>query len=497
MRRKLSLLGALALAAALVPVTIVTAAPNAAALDNGVARTPPMGWDDWNAYQCKNNAADVEQTALFMHRSGLQADGYKYVIVDGCWNDLVGLGSADPGGFPVTGPLPAEACGAVNGRLADGQIFVNTTEFPSSSPCANDGLERVADYVHSLGLKFGLWIDATNNWNCQEIPGSYGFDREDARTLATWGVDYVKADWCGGNPAPPQGDPYGGPQFFSQPGLPSDHQQLAQVMYRALGRALAATGRRIVYSMCNGYDPAVQPQTWASAVANLWRTTRDIRDSYASMVSIVNQNDQYAADAGRGGWNDPDMLQVGNGGMTKTEDQSEFSLWAEMAAPLIMGTNLADPSGGAGQQAYDLSVFGNRDVIAVDQDRLGVQGRVVSFDGTHLVLAKPLAGGDVAVTLFNEGDTAAVMSTTATAAGLPGGAPVYLLRNLWSKKVTVTAGPVSVLVQPHQTIMYRISAPGSRSPGLLLLPLAVAADLGDGAAGSSFGAFGVHAAPAA
>jgi alpha-galactosidase len=456
---KLVLLAGAMLAASLVPVTAVVTAPSAAALDNGLARTPPMGWDDWNAYQCRNNAADVEQTARYMHRSGLQADGYDYVIVDGCWNDLVGLGTADPDGFPISGPLPAEACGAVNGRLPDGQIFVNTTEFPPSSPCANDGLKRVAAYVHSLGLKFGLWIDATDNWNCQEIPGSYGFDRGDARTLASWGVDYVKADWCGGDPAPPAGDPYGGPTFFGQPGLPSDHQQLAKIMYTALGRALAATGRPIVYSMCNGYDSAVQPQTWAAPVANLWRTTRDIRDSFASLVSIVNQNDAYAADAGPGGWNDPDMLQVGNGGMTRTEDISEFSLWAEMAAPLIMGTNLADPAGGAAQQAYDMSIFGNRDVIAVDQDPLGKQGHIVSFDGTHLILAKPLADGDVAVTLFNEGSTAAVMSTTVTAAGLRGGAPVYLLKNLWTKQRSATAGTVSALVQPHQTVMYRISAP--------------------------------------
>jgi len=461
-REKFPMLAAVVLAAALAPalsvVTGTVAAAPAAALDNGLARTPPMGWDDWNAYQCNNNAADVEQTARYMHTSGLQADGYGYVIVDGCWNDLVGQGTGDPDGFPITGPLPAEACGAVNGRLPGGQIFVNRTEFPPSFPCANDGLRRVARYVHSLGLKFGLWIDATNNWNCQEIPGSYGFGREDASTLAAWGVDYVKADWCGGDPAPPQGDPYGGPTFFGQPGLPSDHRQLAETMYEALGRALAATGRRIVYSMCNGYDPAVQPQTWAAPVANLWRTTHDIRDTFASMVSIVNANDRYAAYAGPGGWNDPDMLQVGNGGMTPAEDQSEFSLWAEMAAPLIMGTNLAGPPGGAAQQAYDLSIFGNRDVIAVDQDRLGAQGRVVSFDGTHLVLAKPLSDGEVAVTLFNESGTAAVMSTTVTAAGLPAGARVYLLRDLWSKRVTRTTGVISVLVQPHQTIMYRISA---------------------------------------
>jgi hypothetical protein len=464
-RSRLAMLAAFALAAGLASaVGIGQDATPAAALDNGLAGTPPMGWDDWNAYQCNNNATDVEQTAKFIHDSGLQADGYKYVIVDGCWNDLVGQGTSDPNGFPITGPLPAEACGAVNGRLPNGQVFVNTTEFPPSSPCANDGIKRVADYVHSLGLKFGLWIDATNNWNCQEIPGSYGFDATDANTLASWGVDYVKADWCPGNPAPPQGDPYGGPTFFDQPGLPSDHQQLAKIMYEALGSALAATGRPIVYSMCNGYDSAVQPQTWAQPVSNMWRTTSDIRDTFASLVSIVNQNDQYAADAGPGGWNDPDMLQIGNGAMTKTEDISEFSLWAEMAAPLIMGTNLANPAGGAQQQAYDLSIFGNRQVIAVDQDPLGAQGHIVSFDGTHLVLAKPLANGDVAVTLFNEGSTPAVISTTASAADLPADR-IYTLDNLWTHRVTETAGTISAYVAPHATVMYRISAPHGPAAG--------------------------------
>jgi alpha-galactosidase len=462
-RRCRAALAALILVAGAGLAAVGGAAAPARALDNGLARTPPMGWDDWNAYQCNNNATDVEQTARFIHDSGLQADGYKYVIIDGCWNDLVGQGTADPNGAPITGPLPAEACGAVNGRLPDGQIFVNTTEFPPSSPCANDGIKRVAGYVHSLGLKLGLWIDATNNWNCQEIPGSYGFDSTDASTLASWGVDYVKADWCGGNPAPPQGDPYGGPTFFNQPNLPTDHQQLAEIMYEALGKALAATGRPIVYSMCNGYDSAVQPQTWAQPVANMWRTTGDISDTFASMVSIVNANDQYAADAGPGGWNDPDMLEIGNGGMTRTEDESEFSLWAEMAAPLIMGTNLVSPAGGAQQQAYDLSIFGNRQVIAVDQDPLGAQGRIVSFDGTHLVLAKPLADGDVSVVLFNEGSTPAVISTTAGAAGLPADS-VYTLDNLWTHRVTETAGAISAYVAPHQTVMYRVAAP--RGPAL-------------------------------
>jgi Alpha galactosidase A/Alpha galactosidase C-terminal beta sandwich domain/NPCBM-associated, NEW3 domain of alpha-galactosidase len=526
-RARLSALAAVLLLLGLSPVLATATAPPALALNNGLARTPPMGWDDWNAFGCQNDAADMEANAQYVHDSGLQADGYTYVINDGCWNDIVGVdptlypsGQAtpaqpDPGGGPeATLPTTAEeaACGVVNGRgtgqpgtsgysVPAGQLFINPYLFPPSSECANDGLKIVASYIHSLGLKFGLWLDASDTWNGEEIPGSYGpcsncsvptYDAEDAGTFASWGVDYIKADWAGDTTTAPGNDPmpYGGTDFADQGGPLSglNDEQMAQTMYGALSTAVQATGRPMVLNLCV-HNPLAYVQTWGAGVGNSWKSDANLSDSWSSLVSMVNDVDQYAQYAGPGGWNDPDMLEVGNGGMTQTEDESEFSLWAEMSAPLIMGSNMATPdevtaaetrtgisqelpAATPAQDTYDMSIFGNKNVIAVDQDPLGQQAHIVSFDGTHLVLAKPLAGGDVALTLFNEGDAAAEMSTSVQAIGMQAHSPVYTLKDLWSNKVTETAGAISAFVQPHQTVMYRVSAP--RGPGAVLAALASA-----------------------
>ena len=520
--RILAVLSAVLLAAGLVPALgVVTAAP-AQARSNGLGRTPAMGWDDWNAFGCDNDAADMEANARYLHDSGLQADGYDYVINDGCWDDIVGAdpalypsGQATPaqpdpgGGTEATLPTTAEetACGVVDGRgtgqpgtsgrsVPAGQLFVNPYLFPPSAQCANDGLKIVAQYVHSLGQKFGLWLDASDTWNGEEIPGSYGpcsdcaapggtavpsYDQEDADTFASWGVDYIKADWAGDTTTAPSNDPmpFGGTDFANQGGPLTglDDEQIAQTMYGALSSAVRQTGRPIVLNLCV-HNPLAYVQTWGASVGNSWKSDANLSDTYASMVSMVNDVDQYAQYAGPGGFNDPDMLTIGDGGMTQTEDESEFSLWAELSAPLIMGANLATPAevttaqtrtgisqelppATPAQDAYDMAIFGNKDVIAVDQDPLGKQAAIVSFDGTHLVLAKPLTGGDVAVTLFNEADTAATMSTSVAAIGLQARSPVYTLTNLWSKQVTETRGTISAFVAPHQTVMYRVAAPRS------------------------------------
>jgi alpha-galactosidase len=442
---------------------------------DGLALTPPMGWNDWNAYQCTNDWQDVERTALYIHTSGLQRDGYTYVTIDGCWNDMVGLGSGDPNGLQLAA-WPAQTqterdCDVVDGRMEGGRgaIFANTTEFPPSAECANDGIARVAAYIHRLGLKTGLWTDDTNVWNCQDIPGDLGHESVDAAAFASWGIDYLKLDWCASNVTPPGG----GTGFFEQTaGTPladgttipawavpttQSHQAFARFVYWRMRAALVQTGRPVVFSMCTGYDPLVQPQTWAAKVANLWRTTRDIADTFDSLTSIVNQNDRYAAYAGPGTWNDPDMLEIGNGGMTPDEDRAELSLWAEMAAPLIIGTTLVSPAGRATRQAYDLSIYGNTEVIAVDQDPLGRQASVASFDGSHLVLARPLANGDAAVVLFNESDAAARIGATAAQVGLRR-APVYAVRDLWTHAETESTLYIGAIVPPHAAVMYRIGA---------------------------------------
>ncbi len=382
---------ALALALAPVPLVVGGASP-AAALDNGLARTPPMGWNDWNAFGCDVSAQLVEQTADFLVSSGLKDDGYGYVDIDDCW--------------------------MASQRDSSGRLVPDPAKFP-------DGVKGVADYVHAKGLKLGIY-ESAGTATCAGYPGSLGHEQQDADSFASWGVDLLKYDNCNN-----QGVPY-------------------QQRYDAMRDALAATGRPIVYSLCEWGDQSVW--TWGAGTGNLWRTTGDINASFSSMLSNFHTNVGLSQYAGPGGWNDPDMLEVGNG-MSFTEDRSEFSLWAEMAAPLIAGTDLRTAS------PATLSLYGNKDVIAVDQDPLGVQGHEIASSGGLDVLTKPLANGDVAVTLFNENASAATVSTTAAAAGAPA-ASAYTLTNLWSHTKATTGGAISATVPGHGTVMYRVS-PGS------------------------------------
>ena len=464
-----------------------TVATNAFAAGT-LAPTPPMGWNSYNAYACDNSAQDMEAVGRFLHSSGLQADGYHYVNADGCYDDLEGLDS--PNTYAVNAParLDPETCGAINGRLPDGQLYVNSYLFPASRPCANDGFALVARRLHGLGLGLGLYLDASNNWNCEEIPGSDGFDTTDADTLAGWGVDYVKADWgCGdstqapGSNAPagysgidaaPGNTGFGGPTFSTNPAYAGDQESTQIKMYTALGQALKASGRPILYSIAGA--GTIHPEQWGLGLGEMARPTPDAnanftatgRQAAGSIVGIVNADaEQYAGLTGPDHWIDPDIMEVGNGSLTATEDQSEMSMFSEMADPLIMSTNLCPGDCGPdttpatpSQLALDVSVFGNRGVVAVDQDRQGSPAHTVgSFDGTHLVMDKPLSGGDVAVTLFNEGTTtAATMSTTTAALGLSGSGP-YRLQNLWTGATTTTTGPISADVPATGTVMYRVS----------------------------------------
>ena len=391
---------AAALTVPVIPLIAVASASPALALTNGLAATPPMGWNDWNAYGCNVSEQLVEQTALAMHNDGLQAAGYQYVNIDDCWMS--------------------------SSRDTSGNLTANSAKFP-------DGIAAVASYVHSLGLKLGIYEDA-GTATCAGYPGSYGHEQQDANLFASWGVDYLKYDWCN-------------IPFSSFPG--QSHEQVAQTLYTRMSNALAATGRPIVFSMCNGWDSSVQPWTWAGPVANLWRTTTDIQPNFSSMLTNFHINVALASFASPGAWNDPDMLEIGNG-MSATENQSEFSLWAEMAAPLIEGSNLTSAS------SATLSILTNKAVIAVDQDSLGRQGTEVSSSGGLDVLARPLANGDVSVALFNETGSTATISTTAAAIGKTG-ASSYTLDNLWTGATSVTSGPISASVPAHGTVMFRVS----------------------------------------
>src|SRR3954452_8152837 len=287
----------------------------AEAKSTGLPLPPPMGWNDWNAYGCNVSETLVKQTADKIVSAGLGAAGYQYVNIDDCWMQ--------------------------HSRDASGNLQPDFAKFP-------DGISGTAAYVHSKGLKLGIYEDA-GTATCAGYPGSLGHETQDARSFASWGVDYLKYDNCFNN------------------GSSTTQQYIAR--YTAMRDALAATGRPIVYSICEWGVNA--PWTWAAPVGNLWRTTGDIQNNFGSMLNIFHQNVGLAAYAGPGQWNDPDMLEVGNG-MSATEDRAHFSLWAEMAAPLIAGTNIPNAS------ATTLSIMTNSRVVAVDQDSLGKQGTMVS-----------------------------------------------------------------------------------------------------------------------
>ncbi|NUR31582.1 MAG: alpha-galactosidase [Catenulispora sp.] len=375
---------------------LAVAAP-AQALGNGLALTPQMGWNDWNSFGCNVSEALVKQTADIMVSSGMKDAGYQYVNIDDCWM----TSSRDGGGHLV--PDPAK--------------------FP-------DGISGTAAYVHSKGLKLGIY-ESAGTATCAGYPGSLNHEQTDANSFASWNVDYLKYDNCNN-------------QGIS-----------AKTRYTAMRDALANTGRPIVYSLCNWGEESVW--TWGAGVGNSWRTTGDINASYGSMLSIFHSNVGLAAYAGPGGWNDPDMLEVGNG-MSFTEDRSEMSLWAEMAAPLISGTDLRSAT------PATLSLYTNKDVIAVDQDSLGRQGTEISSTGGRDVLAKPLANGDVAVVLFNESSGTQTISTTASAIGISS-ASSYTLNNLWSHVLTSTTGTISASVPGHGSVMYRVSHGSGTSVG--------------------------------
>ncbi|HTV18146.1 MAG TPA: NPCBM/NEW2 domain-containing protein [Polyangiaceae bacterium] len=373
-----------------------SAAPAARALAEtpALALTPPMGFNDWNAFGCDVNEKLIRETADFFVSSGLKDAGYVQLNIDDCWS--------------------------LRERDASGKLVPDPAKFPS-------GIRGVADYVHRLGLKLGIYGDAGSK-TCAGYPGSLGREKLDAQTWADWGVDYLKYDNC----------------YNESDGSREDFVR----RYTAMRQALDETGRPIVYSICEWGQS--QPWQWASGVGHLWRTTGDISDNWSSLRSIIAANAPLAEFAGPGHWNDPDMLEIGNGGMTPTEYRTHMSLWSMMAAPLIIGTDLRKAS------ADTLAILGNRDIIALDQDPLGQQARVVSDSAGLAVFSKPLQGGDVAIALYNSSDVLARVGVSATDAGLPSSA-AYALRELWSGAHVQTGPAIAAGVAAHGAVVYRAS----------------------------------------
>ena len=364
---------------------------------NGLALTPPMGWNSCNKFACKVTEQTLRETADAMVANGMHDAGYRYVVVDDCWHGA---------------------------RDADGFITSDPQRFPS-------GIKPLADYIHSRGLKFGIYSDAGRQ-TCGSRPGSQGHEYQDALTYARWGVDYLKYDWC------------------------NTGTRNAEEAYTLMADALRSTRRDIVFSMCEW--GTAKPWLWAGKVGNLWRITGDITDRWEGkhdyswgMASIADMNEPLWPFAGPGHWNDPDMLEVGNGGMTPSEYRSHFSLWAMMAAPLIAGNDIAH------MDEATRAILLNREVIAVDQDVLGMQGRRVARNGTSEVWVKPLGGGAMAVLLFNRAAIPATIVADWSQIGYPARLPATV-RDLWSHRDEgINGGRISAIVEPHGVAMFRIT----------------------------------------
>jgi chitodextrinase len=362
-------------------------------LDNGLARTPPMGWNSWNKFGCNISESLIKGVADAMVTSGMQAAGYQYVNLDDCWQ---------------------------TSRDSSGTIVADPTRFPS-------GIKALADYVHAKGLKLGVYTDA-GTLTCAGRPGTVNHEQQDAKTYASWGVDYVKEDWC------------------STGGLDPATQ------YAKFRDALASSGRSILFSICNwGVN---SPWNWGPTTGNMWRTTGDISDNWNSMTSNLDSNAQHASAAGPGGWNDPDMLEVGNGGMSTTEYRSHMSLWAIMAAPLIAGNDIRSMS----QDTKDILMA--PEVIAIDQDAAGVQGTKVADSNGLQVWAKKLQQtGAVAVALFNRSSSTASITANWSAIGIAAGSAT--VRDLWARtNVGSFTNSYAASVPSHGTVLIKVVAGG-------------------------------------
>ena len=408
MKRSTAVLASLSLVAAVLTGAVVAGGP-ADALANGLALTPPMGFNDWNAVGCGVSETFIKQTADFIHGhvlsdgTTLQQSGYQYVNIDDCW--------------------------ALPKRDAHGNLVPDPAKFP-------DGIAGTAAYVHSLGLKLGLYNDSgLKTCSSHGFPGSFQHEAQDALQFARWHVDYLKDDNCN--------------QASGQATRAATIKRYT-AMRDGLAAAQSTTGQAIVFSICQKGDNGINTEDWSPQVGNLWRTTSDVHPNWTRLDSIIDKNIPLAKSAGPGAWNDPDMLEIGNAGLTATEQRTQFSMWAEMAAPLLIGTKLLSAS------AQTLGILGNAEVIAVDQDPLGRQGTQVADHSGLRVLAKRLSGGDVAVAFFNETGASAPISTTAAAVGL-GSAAGYALRDLWAHKTTnTTASSWTVTVPAHGTVLLRI-----------------------------------------
>lgn len=363
-------------------------------LENGLARTPPMGWNSWNHFGCNIDEKIIKETADALISTGFNKLGYEYVNIDDCW--------------------------AERKRDKTGRLAAKASTFPS-------GIKALADYVHSKGLKLGIYSDAGYYTCSRQQTGSLGYEQIDADTFAEWGVDYLKYDNC------------------------NTDRSIPELRYPKMRDAILRTGHPIFYSLCEwGRD---HPATWGSKVGNSWRTTQDINNSWTSITSRVDLNDRWAHYAGPGGWNDPDMLEIGNGKLSREEYRSHFSLWALMKAPLLIGCDVRSMSSGT------VEILSNAEVIAVNQDPLGIQGRKVYSNDNLEVWSGPLSNNRKVVVLLNRGESRASITANWEDIGLDSSHEVQL-RNLWKYKnmASTYKGSLTSSVKPHGCKMYVLTS---------------------------------------
>jgi alpha-galactosidase len=370
------------------------------------AATPPMGWNSWNWFADKVTDQDIRQAADLLVATGMRDAGYVYVNIDDSWEGE---------------------------RDASGAIQSNA-RFPD--------MKALSAYVHSRGLKLGIY-SSPGPRTCGNYAGSYGHEQQDAATYASWGIDYLKYDLCSFR------------DVLDAEGVidPDERNRRIRRAYATMHEAIAATGRPIVYSLCQyGFDSVWE---WGAAVGgNLWRTTGDINADFDRIVVIALTQLGLGRYAGPGHWNDPDMLEVGNGKLTRDENLTHMTLWAMLAAPLLAGNKLT-------LMTDDVrSILTNREVIAIDQDSLGRQATLIHQEGPVQIWSRPLADGSVALAVFNIGtDRAQVrgLRRHLQKAGVPKGA---LARDVWAARNLGTLSDTDTLAVPsHGVVLLRLARP--------------------------------------
>ena len=375
-----------------------------------LALTPPMGWNSWNKFACDVNEKLIKETADAMVSNGMKDAGYVYINIDDCWQ-----GQRDSLGF----------------------IHPDPERFPS-------GMKALADYVHSLGLKIGIYSDG--GWNtCGGRPGSRGYEYQDALTYAKWGIDYLKYDWC------------------------NTEALNAEGAYLTMRLALYAAGRPMVFSICEWGNN--RPWSWAKNIGNLWRTTGDITNCFDCFIDhgtwkqwgvtyILDMQNNLRIYSGPGHWNDPDMLEVGNG-MSVSEDRAHFTMWCMLAAPLIAGNDLRNMT----KETHD--ILTNKEVIAIDQDSLGIEGFKYSSADSVETWLKPLKNEEWAICFLNRSSAVKtveyswkdkIISDPFFGRKLNCNKTIYNIRDLWAKKdIGNTDKAVSTKVPSHDVVALRLT----------------------------------------